>query len=127
MNIQSVGPDAHGTFRGGAIALQPIIDGFSERFRYAITYPGHKAPIKFKVRTAVLHHESADVLGVSVILAVAASSAACRTGAPRRKVNAVRHPNHDPSLGKYSSSNFLTNGKLMLFVFVRFEVDSIFC
>lgn len=51
------------------IALQPLIDGFAERFRYAITYPGHKASIKFKVRAAVLDHESADVLGVSVILA----------------------------------------------------------
>jgi hypothetical protein len=54
---------------GIAIALLPLIDGFSERFRYAITYPGHKASIKFKVRAAVLHHESADVLGVSIILA----------------------------------------------------------
>lgn len=52
-----------------AIALQPLIDGFAERFRYTITYPGHKASIKFKARAAVLHHESADVLGVSVILA----------------------------------------------------------
>lgn len=52
-----------------AIALQPLIDDFSERFRYAITYPGHKASIKFKLRAAVLHHESADVLSVSVMLA----------------------------------------------------------
>lgn len=52
-----------------AIALQPLIDGFAERFRYAITYPAHKASIKFKLRTAVLHHESADVLCVSVMLA----------------------------------------------------------
>ncbi len=52
-----------------AIALQPLIDGFAERFRYAITYPAHKTSIKFKLRTAVLHHESADVLCVSVMLA----------------------------------------------------------
>lgn len=52
-----------------AIALQPLIDDFSERFRDTITYPVHKASIKFKLRTAVLHHESADVLGVSVMLA----------------------------------------------------------
>lgn len=54
---------------GITIALQPLIDDLSKRFRYAITYPGHKAFIKFKLRAAVLHHESTDVLCVSVILA----------------------------------------------------------
>lgn len=52
-----------------AIALQPLIDDFSERFRGAIMYPGHKASIKLKLRAAVLQHESADVLCVSVMLA----------------------------------------------------------
>lgn len=52
-----------------AIAQQPLIDGVSERFRDAITYPGHEVSVKFKVVAAVLHHESADVLCVSVVLA----------------------------------------------------------
>ena len=52
-----------------AIALQPLIDDLSKRFRDAITYPGHKVSVKFKLRAAVLQHESADILGISVILA----------------------------------------------------------
>jgi hypothetical protein len=56
-------------FNAITIPLPPLIDNFSQCFRYAITYPGHKASIKFKLRAAVLHHESADVLCVSVMLA----------------------------------------------------------
>jgi hypothetical protein len=58
-----------GRSMGVAISVQPLIDNFSERFRYAITYPGHKTSVKFKVRAAVIHHESADILCISVILA----------------------------------------------------------
>jgi len=52
-----------------AIALQPLVNDLSKRLRHAILYPGHKASIKFKLHTAVLHHESADVLCISVVLA----------------------------------------------------------
>lgn len=52
-----------------AIALQPLINDLSKRLRYTITYPGHEVSVKFKVVAAVLHHESADVLCVSVMFA----------------------------------------------------------
>jgi hypothetical protein len=54
---------------GIAISVQPLIDDISESFRYVITYPGHKTSVEFKVCAAVLHHESADILCISVILA----------------------------------------------------------
>jgi len=54
---------------GIAMLVQPLIDDFSESFRHVITYPGHKIPVKFKVHAAVLHHESANVLCISITLA----------------------------------------------------------
>ena len=52
-----------------AIALQPLVNDLSKRLRHAITYPGHEVSVKFEVVAAVHHHESADVLCVSIILA----------------------------------------------------------
>lgn len=54
---------------GIAMSTQPLIDDFSESLGYVITYPSHKIPVKSKIHAAVLHHESANILCVSVILA----------------------------------------------------------
>lgn len=54
---------------GIAMSTQPLIDDFSESLRYVITYPSHKIPVKSKIHAAVLHHESANILCISIILA----------------------------------------------------------
>ena len=54
---------------GIAMSTQPLINDFSEILSYAITYSSHKIPVKSKIHAAVIHHESVNILCVSVILA----------------------------------------------------------